>query len=310
MQVNRYKRQILVASSIIFLLVLCSCTTPRKVLRVNGVEVYQSLGGVGQAAQDTFSSLGVGEILLVNGKHVHTQDGLFLDSVGLAVHIVEQLPNKKSRAMVVLDWEGERMQQIFEGAMGQTTDYWQAKEQMMRAYHLVKKLRPKTTVGFYGFPARDYWNRNDDWRARNLALAPFLREVDAIFPSLYDFYPTTDKNREMELGYVKDNVTEALRLGSQLKKPVFPFVWHRYHDSNKEVGRTLIPPGEFGELLRTTVTTKWAGHKIDGLIWWSSERYFYNLEKKREGSTEDFERLNSPVTQAYLRTLLNALANE
>ncbi len=310
MQLNPYNWQILFSSNIIFLLLICACATTPKVLRVNGVEVYQSLGGVGQVAQDTISSLGVGEIVLVNGKHIHTQDGLYLDSLRLSAHILEQLPNKKSRAIVVLDWEGERMQQIFEGAIAQTTDYWQAKEQMLGAYRLVKELRPKTTVGFYGFPARDYWNRNDDWRARNQALASFLSGVDAIFPSLYDFYPTTDKNREMELGYVQDNVTEALRLGSQLRKPVLPFVWHRYHDSNKEVGRTLIPPGEFGELVQAAATTELARRKIDGLIWWSSERYFYNLEKKREGTAEEFERMNSPVTQAYLRTLLNALANE
>jgi hypothetical protein len=265
---------------------------------------------VGDEAGDVLKAREVGSVVLLNGRYIHTTDGLFLDSTALAKRIAERIPDTKSRDIVVLDWEGQRMNQIVEGARDQTPTYREAKEQLLSAYRLVKGIRPNVTVGFYGFPARDYWNRNDDWRARNQALAPFLSEVDAIFPSLYDFYHTTPKNREMEIGYVQDNVSEALLLGAQLGKPVMPFVWHRYHDSNKELGRALIPPDEFAEHLRTIVKTKVKNRRVDGVVWWSSERYFYNISKGREGSTADFDQLNSPITKIYLKTLLQAMADE
>jgi hypothetical protein len=101
---------------------------------------------------------------------------------------------------------------------------------------VVRKAAPGLKVGFYGLPPiRDYWRVQKGfgspayqaWRAENRALMPAGEAMDAIFPSLYTFY--TDQAGWIR--YATANIAEAKRYG----KPVYPFLWPRYHDSNKRL---------------------------------------------------------------------------
>lgn len=299
--------QIYKTGTILLMIVTLLSCIQGKVLEINDVKVYASLGGTGRAVADSLRKAQIGRIVLVNGNYIHSKDGLYLEANKLTERIIALIPDPKGKDIVVLDWEGKRMKQLLNGAVTKGADYRKAKEQLLSAYRLVKRIRPQTTVGFYGFPERNYWKRDASWRERNIGIKDLLKEVDAIFPSIYDFYQINDRNRDTELAYARENTEEAISLGAALGKPVYPFVWHRYHDSNKKVGKQLIPTAEFEEHLRTIATTKVGGKKIDGLIWWSSERYFFNISDAVDKSADSFDRINSPETLNYFNTLKKAL---
>jgi len=79
--------------------------------------------------------------------------------------------------------------------------------------------------------------------------------LDYMSPSCYDFYVGNDT----EL-YVKGNCLEAKRVGGS--RPIYPFVWPCYHDSNAEVGGKPIPLDEWRQHIR------WVMKYADGCIIW------------------------------------------
>ena len=104
----------------------------------------------------------------------------------------------------------------------------------------IKKLRPSLKVGQYSFPSRVYWS-GDALRAENDALFPLWCSVDALFPSVYQFYDSCNSSavRSRNAEYVRSNVAEAVRIASEVKArcggqavapPVWAYTWHRYHD--------------------------------------------------------------------------------
>lgn len=279
-----------------------------ETLSINGVSLYHNLGGPGKPAQKELKHLGIHQATVITGHFLHSEDGLTFTPDKLGPALRRLVPKGRSEHLIVLDWEGSRMQQIFEGAVSNSDEYREAKAQLLSAYRFTKKRFPDYIIGFYGFPIRDYWGRDEKWRKRNTALADFLAETDALFPSLYDFYETTPSNRMQEEAYIRENVEEALRLGKLLDKPVYPFIWHRYHPSNKQKGLEPIPPEEFKHHLRTILESNYRGNTATGLIWWSAEQYFFST-----GETEDYDALyfdekNGELIRLYHETLLEVMS--
>ncbi|TNC52300.1 calcium-binding protein [Rubellimicrobium rubrum] len=132
----------------------------------------------------------------------------------------------------------------------------------------VKAAVPNAQVGFYGVaPIRDYWayNLNDvakliELEAANADLKRLADKVDIIFPSLYTFYNDPDGWSV----YADAMMDAAERYG----KPVVPFLWPRYHDSNSELGFLPIErdffQAQLTQLARST----------DTVAIWEHPRYY------------------------------------
>lgn len=127
----------------------------------------------------------------------------------------------------------------------------------------MKSERPNLKIGMYAFPPlREYWaviqNKPGplaDWRRANDFLRPMAAKFDFISPSLYTFY-------EDQAGwqkYAQANIAEAKRFG----KPVIPFLWPRYHNSNAQLKYRFIP-GDYWLKQLTTVQSAGA----NGVILW------------------------------------------
>lgn len=297
---------------IIFLMVLTSCHTYNEIGRdtydVNGFKIFTSLGGVSHRTSRLFKSKGVKKAIVMNGGYIDDELNFNIQERNINDFLDKYVPDLNSDAIIVIDIEGKKME-----ALQRAND--EALIEKVISYKIavlkkVKSLRPNAMVGYYGYPIRYYWNRNDDWRKKNDKLLPLLKESDALFPSVYDFYVDgidIGENKDME--YVKENVEEALRLAYNLDIPVYPFIWHRYHDSNKKFSRAFINYDEFSNHVSAIAKAEYEDTKAAGLVWWSSEKYFYNIEKRKGDKTilrnekEDFEDYSTRTTLPFLQAI-------
>lgn len=127
----------------------------------------------------------------------------------------------------------------------------------------IKEQSPSVKLGFYGaLPIRDYWRAvqtvgnktRAEWIKENDALMPMAEFVDVIFPSVYTFYDDPTGWRK----YAVANLEEA----AKYKKPIIPFLWPRYHNSNVYLRHTDISANFWGTQLDTCLS------HADGVVIW------------------------------------------
>jgi len=149
----------------------------------------------------------------------------------------------------------------------------------------LKDERPELEVGIYSMlPVRDYWTpvyhatrdpqRVHQWEEANRRLQELAEKVDYIFPSLYTFYD----DPEGWAIYAEANIREAQKYG----KPVIPFVWMQYHQSNPKLDGQYIDRGFWRMQLETTRgladgVVIWGGWQLpwdDQAEWWDETLRF------------------------------------
>jgi hypothetical protein len=174
---------------------------------------------------------------------------------------------------VCLNWEGQGMAGL-RAPIGSTYQ-----RETIRSYvqllSLAKELRPNAQIGFYNLPMREYWNRDQAWRDRNLSLQIIIDASDCLFPSIYDFYKTGEwsgHDPKSDLLYVQECVGMALEMANG--KPVYPYISPRYHLSNYVYGMQLIPGAEFKSHIGAAFDVAYKGDRADGLVWWGADRYY------------------------------------
>ncbi|MFT6216278.1 MAG: hypothetical protein ACJAS3_002687 [Roseivirga sp.] len=296
---------------IVFLYSGCASTQlPNDTISPCGINLYYSLGGLGEEVKSEFQEENFTQVLLINQRRIVVKGNEWaVDKNILTDFVIKKLPDEDSKLVVVLNWEGEVYDEIQRGPS--SPNYTQASALFIKAYKIVKELRPKSKVGYYGFPIRDYWNRNDGWRARNRVLDDFLKKFDVLFPSIYDFYDSSAQEGAGDLAYVKENIEEAIRVGQRIGKPVVAFVWHRYHPSNKNKSKELIPLEEFSGHVAEAARAQVQGKSIDGVVWWGSEYSMFaraNLKRiPREELRTTWEKEAKQTLPVYFQVLRNAV---
>lgn len=294
---------------VILCLVSCRSINRKHIETISpcGIELYYSLGGLSPELKQDFSEQGFNQLLLINQRRiVNENDEWSIDENRLTKFVNERISNYKSNEYVVLNWEGEVYKAIRKGP--DSPDFIRASELFIKAYDIVKKIRPYTRVGYYGFPIREYWKRDDNWKLRNRTLDDFLSHFDVLYPSLYDFYDSGTYQGKGDLAYVHDNVQEALLMGIRLNKPVLPFIWHRYHTSNKLKARELIPVDEFIDHVTAAASVNEGGKSIDGVIWWGSEYSAFakkniSIYKDKNALRSAWESVAQEILPEYFRAL-------
>ncbi|MEJ0005141.1 MAG: hypothetical protein WDM77_01800 [Steroidobacteraceae bacterium] len=153
-------------------------------------------------------------------------------------------------------------------------------QKLLQVADLAREQVPGAKFGFYGLPpAITYWPlvkdspaEYADWTESNRLLEPLAERVDFIFPSLYTFY----RDREGWLKYANATIDAARRF----EKPVYPFIWYEYHDSNLLLRNREIDREAWAEQLRFCHThadgvVLWGGYDRDwheSASWWQSVR--------------------------------------
>ncbi|MDP1770525.1 MAG: hypothetical protein Q8L74_17220 [Nitrospirota bacterium] len=153
----------------------------------------------------------------------------------------------------------------------------------------VKGEAPAVPFGLYGtVPIPDYWRASSGpispqflaWRKDNDRLAQIVDHVDALYPSIYTFYP----DRQAWVAYAKAQIAEARRLAKG--KPVYGFLWPLYHNQgNESLGPRPIEP-DYWDLQLTTMAQHadgvviWGGWGDHGPEPWSEEAPWWQVTKR------------------------------
>lgn len=136
---------------------------------------------------------------------------------------------------------------------------------------IIRTLRPSIKFGFYNVvPAHTYWplvtsqfpEELREWNLVNQELRVVAELVDVIFPSLYTYYANSNEWRSYA-----SRLIDAARI---YNKPVYPFLWFEYHDSNAELVNKEIDPMAWRKELQL------CKEQADGVVLWGGYRHRWN----------------------------------
>lgn len=202
-------------------------------------------------------------------------DGYTYDEKKLLEDLEKQFPDPNDSRYLTLDWEDHPFDVLYQNR-NTATPLGTVVQQYIKLFKLVKSKRPNLKVGFYGLPIKEYWKRDQSWRSHNNNLDPILKIVDVIYPTVYIPYKEgVEAKAEDILNFLKDNIESALMYGVKYNKPVYPYIWQRYHIANKTVALMPIPYSVFNKQMKVIYNTSYKGKKIDGTILWSAEFYYF-----------------------------------
>ncbi len=161
----------------------------------------------------------------------------------------------------------------------------------------IKAEAPNTQLGAYGtVPLNDYWRairgpgskEHQGWQQDNDRLDELMTQLDALYPSLYTYYPD-------QKGWVQYAVSQLIEAKRKAKgKPVYPFLWPQYHESNRQIGLQHLDPG-YWELQLNTVAQYadgvviWGGWGTNGPEAWNEDAPWWHVTKRF------MDRLNGPA---------------
>lgn len=137
------------------------------------------------------------------------------------------------------------------------------KNVMLETLLLGKQLRPNAKWGFYGYP--------DDHRPQDMDEIPWMWEnIDAVYPAFYHLKygvktgtPGEGQQKMSDFeNYCRIMIDASKRLSPD--KPIYGFVWERYHQVNRKYGEQMLNPDD---LEADFVVPKALG--ANGLIIWS-----------------------------------------
>jgi hypothetical protein len=156
---------------------------------------------------------------------------------------------------------------------------------LQQVVDVVKAERPSISFGFYAFPPVSvYWplvidghEEHREWAEANDSLAGIASQVNMLFPSLYTFYD--------DLAGWKKAADRLLTAARRYGKPVYPFLWNEFHDSNEKLRDKELPPSMWRAQLefcreRADGVVLWGGWQrywSDGAGWWKIAREVLEL---------------------------------
>ncbi|KAB1230544.1 hypothetical protein [Chryseobacterium viscerum] len=275
---------------LLLLFFFISCTSSSQ-MKNNQTKFYYSLGKMGSNAENYLKSIGSEEVgFLDEGQFISkTNDKyLFLPDL-LEKEINRGIPDKNRKGLVYIDLE-----MPFEDMFGKDNkNAMKAMDYCLKVLRYAKKLRPNIKFGFYAIPFTSVWSPNEEFFAQQNKFAPLLKECDVFFPSLYTFY--SNPAAILANGnYLGNNIDGLLKLGIIYKKPVYVFMWHRYHNSNEKDSMKEIPDRIWKDQIETLASQNVNGKFVDGILWWGADAYFYdrpeaeNMRKEFKGTLSNF----------------------
>ena len=283
------KKRLFLLSFLLFLSCISSQTKNRQ------TKFFYALGAIGSNAKSYLKQIGAEEVgFLDEGQFIaKTGDKYFLNLALLQQEINRAVPDKNRKGIVYINLE-----MPFPDMQGKDNRLaMKAMDYCLAVLKYAKKARPNIKWGFYAIPFTSVWDANQEFFNAQNKFAPLLKECDIFFPSLYTFY--SDPAVLLVNGnYLNYNLDGVIRLGMKYKKPVYIFMWHRYHNSNQKESMKEIPDNIWKDQIETVASQNVNGKFVDGILWWGADTYFYgrpeaaNMKKEYNGSLDNFIKYN------------------
>lgn len=234
---------------------------------------------------------------------------LNLDKKKFKAEVDKQIPNAKMSGYAALDVEAESVLILLKEKKVSVTEYNRILNNHIGMIRYAKLLRPNVKWTFYGYNLTSYpyvtpGHENDV----TVGTYPLLKELDFLAPSMYLQDEKKPENIEKIKTFVSSNLTLSLKLGKKFNKAVYPFVWNRYHNAQAE--NTLINPNDFQWYVSQLLNFTYNKRKVDGVIFWNSESYTYEVSKnsnvrKEYKNIKDINKYQTEVLQEYWNTIKN-----
>jgi hypothetical protein len=205
---------------------------------------------------------------------VDPNDDVIFEGANHMTRCINQVIPRTYAGLLSIDWEFEMTERL--RMPPDSPEFIAARTELIKALRAAKAARPRAQVGYYGLPLREYWNMDDDWKARSRALLPLFREADWIGPSIYALYvDTVQRKVDRQDQYITTNMNLALELAKLAgDKPVYVFINHRIQGGNRDFKDHLVSDAQFARELETILEVTRDGTTAAGIIWWSGDYYF------------------------------------
>lgn len=232
-------------------------------------------------------------IIIFYQNEIVLGDALKFDTKTFKESIKNRIPKTDQKGFAVLDWEGNANQILYGIKNVSEREYNTVRNNYIESIQYAKKLRPNIKWGFYNYPFLDFGkvSKGHDAFVRK-KIMPILKNVDFLAPSIYILIDDrTASSDKFAFSYAQSNAAYAIKLGVELNKPVYPFIWHRYGSSNKSFG--LVEFSYFKNFIKSIADANYLGKKIDGVIWWECEDYVFNSRKSHKSVEREYSTITN-----------------
>jgi len=109
-------------------------------------------------------------------------------------------------------------------------------------------------------------DQSEQWREAAFAAKPVTDAANALFPTVYDFYAVSE---EADHRRFATNIELTLEVADG--RPVILYTWARYHPSNPDLGRRLIPELEYHNHVGRLMAVEHEGVRPHGAVAWGPD---------------------------------------
>ncbi len=257
--------------ALIFPFLLCTIY-----LQAQQVQLYHCMVDLKRPQEEVMRKNKIVEAKLIDGRYIDPNRTGKIDSAFLDKSIREIFPSTGAAGMGLLDLEDQNYEAMKRGGT-EKVSFEQGMAEMMKMVRIAKRLRPNVKWSIYNLPFCTYYDKDANWTNQFERLKPLFDQVDVLTPSLYDFYPDTTRFTD-DKTYFADNLKVSLRIAKLTGKPLMPYIWHRWHDSNQKNGLLLIDQAEFKRDISQILEAEEDGTYVAGLIWFGAQSSFYQIK--------------------------------
>lgn len=278
--------------------------------------LYIGMDDYGTAAGNFFQQNNIStQVRLIYENSIDPQRIHQVNADSLRAAITRAFPNPQQGGLGVLDIESAPANTLLKADARSAAFSSAANDYYIKAIRIAKATRPNVYWGFYGLPFTNFTRGSaGSWDATSQKLSPVLREVDVLFPSLYErnsrFLTAGDLNSD-NAGNVQDFMQHILSLASRINKPVMPFICHRWHPSSAKDANHVISQDEFSRYLQSITKAGKGNPMFKGVVWWGADVYVYKYHRDQLGSAErqlkNFNDYHDSLLMQYGRSALKAL---
>lgn len=255
--------------------------------------LYYCMSNSGPQFSEVLKRAGLRNCIYFSGRDIDPGQTGRLNKEALKISVDRLVPDTAFQGILMLDWEDSLYNRLKFGGNIDDKGFDDAVNEFIRVLQYAKTLRPRAQWAYWDIPMSIFWVDVDTlWRRRIDRISPLLKEVDILMPHLYDYFPNGVRSGREDSAYIVQILTKTLEMAVKFRKPVLPFIWHRYSDAIPETGLKKIDEREFVQQLRLMRSVSYKRKKINGVIWWQEDLYFLNISapnitKEMEGIERD-----------------------